>query len=284
MSWGGGNEWQGRSRALLFSKTGERRRRRDSERVVLPEGARVLITGASSGIGAATAERLSRRGVVLLLSGRNEPRTTEMAARTGGHALVADLSVPAGPRHLVQQALEVGGGRLDAVIHCAGIGLAGPLEQADVGALAELVAVNVTATLVLAAAALGPMRAAGRGHVVLVGSVAGRTGVAGEAAYSATKGAVSLLAQSLDIETAGSGVSISLISPGPVATPFFARRGTPYGRRWPRPVPADDVARAIERALATRAPEIWVPSWLGLVPRVRAATPALYRRAARRFG
>jgi short-subunit dehydrogenase len=123
---------------------------------------------------------------------------------------------------------------------------------------------------------------AGRGHgaVVFIGSVAGHVGVPGEAVYAAAKAGLVGLADSLRAELAGLGVSVSVVSPGAVATPFFERRGVPYGRRFPRPVPPERVADAVMAAVRTGRPETLVPRWLAVAVRLRGAAPSLYRRLA----
>jgi short-subunit dehydrogenase len=121
--------------------------------------------------------------------------------------------------------------------------------------------------------------------VLFVGSVAGLIGVREEAVYAASKAAVQAFADSLREELAGSGVAIVTVAPGAVRTPFFERRGTPYDRRWPRPVAAERVAGVVVAALAAgRSGDYVVPGWLALPVRLRGALPGAYRRLARRFG
>jgi short-subunit dehydrogenase len=122
------------------------------------------------------------------------------------------------------------------------------------------------------------------GHVALVGSIAGRTAVAGEAVYAATKAALDVFAESLRLEVRDTGVGVSLTIPGVVDTGFFAARGRPYDRGHPRPVPAADVARALVHGIAHDRDEVWVPGWLRVAPVVRALAPGLYRRLSGRFG
>jgi short-subunit dehydrogenase len=122
------------------------------------------------------------------------------------------------------------------------------------------------------------------GHLCLVGSIAGRTGVAGEAVYSATKAALDAFAESLRLELHGSGVGVSLVVPGVVDTGFFAARGRPYDRRSPRPVSSDRVAAAVVDAIAHDRAEAWVPGWLRVAPAVRSLAPGAYRRLSARFG
>jgi short-subunit dehydrogenase len=124
----------------------------------------------------------------------------------------------------------------------------------------------------------------GRGHVVNVGSIAGHVGVPREAVYAAAKGGLAVFTESLRQELAGTGVGVSLVSPGVVDTPFFERRGAPYERRRPRPVGADAVARALVDAIERDRPLVLVPGWLALPARLQGALPGLYRALAGRFG
>jgi NAD(P)-dependent dehydrogenase (short-subunit alcohol dehydrogenase family) len=115
--------------------------------------------------------------------------------------------------------------------------------------------------------------------ICFVTSIAGRTGLVGEAVYSATKACLDAFAESLLGETARSGVTISVVVPGVVDTGFFETRGSPYARTRPRPIPADTVVRAVEGGPA----EEWRPRWLRSAPTVRALAPGAFRRLAIRF-
>ncbi|MEU0134531.1 SDR family oxidoreductase [Streptomyces sp. NPDC006296] len=243
-----------------------------------------LITGASSGIGAAVAVRLAAGGRWdLLLNGRDRDRLGAVADRTGGAALPVDLASPDGCRQLAEAALAHGD-RVDALVAAAGLGWAGAYTDMPPAAVDRLVDVNVGAVLHLVRLLLPQMVARGSGSLVLLGSVAGRFGVRGEAVYAATKGALIPFAESLRYELRGTGVRVCLVQPGPVDTPFFAHRHAPYTRSWPRPVPAGRVAAAVEEALTGRRPEITVPRWLGTPGRVQGMAPNLFRRLATRFG
>jgi short-subunit dehydrogenase len=122
------------------------------------------------------------------------------------------------------------------------------------------------------------------GAIVLVSSIAGEVLVPRETVYSATKAAVEAFAEPLREELHGSGVTVSTVAPGVVATEFFDGRGEPYDRRFPRPVDASVLAAAIVAAVETGRRHQVVPRWLGIAPRVRAIAPRTYRAMARRFG
>jgi short-subunit dehydrogenase len=242
-----------------------------------------LVTGASSGIGRATALELARAGARVVLLGRDRARLERAAAEVGGRALVADLARAAEAARAAAAAAEPFG-PVDVLVNNAGIGLAGPFAAAGPRRLEELVAVNLLAPLLLTRALLPGMLERGRGHVVNVASVAGHVGVRGEAAYAATKGGLVVFTESLQQELAGTPVGVSLVSPGAIATPFFERRGSPYGRSRPRPLPPERVAEAIAGAIARERASVFVPRWLSGPARLHGALPGLYRRLAERLG
>lgn len=237
---------------------------------------RVLITGASSGIGAATAAAMAGAHARLLLTGRDRRRLDEVAARTGGRVLTADLATEAG-------ALAATAGQVDVLVANAGTGWAGPLADMPRGSIERLIAVNLTAPIQLTRSLLPGMIARGRGHIVLVASIAGAVGVREEAVYSAAKAGLLVFAEGLRHELDGT-VGVSVVLPGVVDTPFFERRGTPYTRRRPVPVPPERVARAIVSAVERDRAESYVPGWLQLPVRLRGTAPGVYRRLAGRFG
>ena len=243
-----------------------------------------LVTGASSGIGAALAQRLAeQRRWRLLISGRDEAQLSHIAKRTGALALRADLSAPGGGENLARSALGTAG-RVDLLVASAGVGWCGPFETMPLASIDEIVTVDLVAVMHLVRLLLPHMIARGRGHVVLVGSVAGCVAVAQEAVYSAAKAGLSAFAESLRFELAGTGVRVTLVVPGVVDTPFFERRGVPYLRTYPRPVPAMRVADATIDAIRRGRAEVYVPRWMGVPGRVRGVAPKLYRALAARFG
>jgi len=246
-------------------------------------GAACLVTGASSGIGAATAQALSSRGARVVVAGSDPARTAEVAARVDGTALVFDLANPGAAADLAAAALAVHG-RVDVLVNNAGVGWAGSFAGMPEGEIARLVQIDLTAALELTRALLPGMVQRGRGHVVSVGSVAGHAGGRGEAVYAACKAGLAAFTEALRQEHCDTPVGLSVVIPGAVATPFFARRGVPYARSFPRPVPAGRVAAAIVDAIRRDRAQVVVPGWLDGPIRLRGAVPELYRPLVDRFG
>jgi short-subunit dehydrogenase len=243
----------------------------------------VLVTGASAGIGRVAAERFAAGGALVLVHGRDVTRTNDVAREVGGRALIADLGSPADRERLAAEALDAFG-RVDVLVNNAGFGYSGPLTAMPVETLRRVIEVDLVAAIELTRAFLPGMVNQQHAAICFVTSIAGRTGVAGEAVYSATKAGLDAFAESLRAETAGSGVHISVVIPGVVDTGFFETRGRPYERRRPRPIPADVVADAVVRSVVRERAEEWAPRYLQLVPAVRALAPGAFRRLAARFG
>jgi short-subunit dehydrogenase len=232
------------------------------------QGAVCLVTGASSGIGRATAAALEARGARVTSLGRDAERLAGVGERQIVHDLAGPLPDVLGP--------------VDVLVNNAGIGWAGPAARTP--DVERLVAVNLVAPILLARALLPGMLERGRGHVVNVASIAGFVGPREEAVYAATKGGLIAFSESLRYELRGTGVGVTLVVPGVIATEFFERRGTPYARRWPRPIAAERVAEAIADAIERGRDEVFVPAWMGAVARFRGVAPGLFRALTGRFG
>ncbi|GAA2006842.1 SDR family NAD(P)-dependent oxidoreductase [Catenulispora subtropica] len=248
------------------------------------KGRVALVTGASSGIGAATAAALARRGYRVVVQGRDERTLAEVATKVAGVPVCADLSRAREVERLAERALEVGGGRVDILVNNAGVGWMGAFDAMPTETVGQLLAVDLAAPIALTRALVPGMRERGFGRVVFVGSIAGRLGVGGEAVYAGAKAGLDCFAESIRGELRGTGVAVSVVVPGVVATPFFERRGEPYTRRWPRPVPAGRVADAVVRCVEGGAAEAYVPRWLRVPVVTRAVAPGVYRWLAGRFG
>jgi short-subunit dehydrogenase len=242
------------------------------------DGSVALVTGASSGIGREVARRLAAGGARVLAHGRDEEALTQLDATP----LVADLAEPGAGARLAELAVAEKG-RVDIVVANAGLGWAGPFAEMPPGTVERLIAVNLTAPIELTRALL-PTFGCRPGYLIFVTSIAGRMGVAGEAVYAATKAGLDSFAESLRFELYGGKVRVGVFVPGVVETAFFERRGLPYARRSPRPLPAGRVADRIVGMIRRGSAEAYAPAWLRMPVAVRGTLPGLYRRLGARFG
>src|ERR1700722_11727402 len=180
------------------------------------EGISALVTGATSGIGRAAAEELGRHGAEIVVHGRDVDRGSAVAGTInaeGGKArfVAADLTDPAQVGHLVEQA-----GPVDVLVNNAGFSWFGPTAELDVVTFDRLFAANVRAAYLLVAALAPKMAARGSGGIISVSSMAGLIGLAGGAAYGATKATLISMTRSWAAEFSRAGVRVNAIAPGPV--------------------------------------------------------------------
>ena len=182
----------------------------------------VAITGASSGIGEATARACARAGAAVSLAARRKERIDELAREItaeGGRAIAieTDVSEEAQAAEFVHRtASELG--RVDVLVNNAGVMLLGPINGADTGEWRRMINANVYGVLYCTHAALPLMLEQGSGHIVNVSSVAGRFARAGSGVYNLTKFGVGAFSEALRQEVAPAGVRVTLIEPGAVAT------------------------------------------------------------------
>lgn len=174
-----------------------------------------LVTGATSGIGAATVRALAASGRSVLAIARREDRLRDLAEETGCTCLAADV------RDMDAIAAKVEDFAPDIIVNNAGVGHGiDGLEHATSEMIKEAVEINVIAPLQITKIALAGMRERGRGHIVNIGSIAGLHTLV-SAVYGGTKGAIHLLSQNLRFELSGSGIRVSEICPGRVSTEFY---------------------------------------------------------------
>jgi short-subunit dehydrogenase len=238
----------------------------------------VVVTGASSGIGEATARRFAMAGSRVVLAARRLDRLEALSERLGAHGGVAlpvrcDVTEPTDVTELVRRTLDELG-RCDVLVNNAGIPGGAPFLTASIDRIDRVVAVNVLGLLHVTKAFLPSMLERGHGHVVNVASLAGRFATPGSSVYGATKHAVVAFSESLYYELRPHGILVTSVNPGFTRTEGFPQADVP-----PRLVMTPDrVARVIVDVVRRdRAPEVSVPRSLGAMQVFRVLTPPLYR-------
>jgi short-subunit dehydrogenase len=255
------------------------------------EGRVALVSGASAGIGAATAVALGARGCAVTVLARRRDRLDAVAERVrsaGGraHVVAGDVTADDDVARAVDETTATFGG-LDVVVANAGAGLHGSLLDTSPDAMASLMDLNYMGTFLLARQALPHLLRAPRANLVVVSSIVGRRGLGWGGAYAATKFAQVGLAESLRVELAGTPVRVSVVFPVSTETEFreaMARRqGFEIEGHGPRQS-AEHVARAIVRGIERGRPEIYPHASSKLLSIVGATFPSLADWIVRRYG
>ncbi|MDE2198783.1 MAG: glucose 1-dehydrogenase [Rhodospirillales bacterium] len=223
------------------------------------EGKVAFITGGASGIGAACAALLAREGAGVVVSDVDEVRGHAVVAaiiRDGGAALFLHQDVTdEGAWPAAIAAAEQRFGRLDVMVANAGIAVFGPALEMSLADWRRQMAVNVDGVFLSVKYAVPALRRAGGGSIVLMSSVAGLRGSAGLAGYSATKGAVRLLAKSMALECAPDGIRVNSVHPGIILTPIWDKAATPAGGGLNAPLDPQSIARMSVPLGAPAAPD-----------------------------
>ena len=228
------------------------------------QDATVLLTGASSGIGAATARLLAKRGAVLGLVARRRDRLEEVLAdcqadSPDSRIWVADLSDLAAAENVVREAIDHFS-RLDVLLNNAGAPKRRHVRDLTFAEIEDTMRINFLSPVRMMLTALPPMLERGRGLIVNVGSMAGRIGVPTESAYSASKFALGGWSEGAALDLAASGVEIRLISPGASATEIWDQPGSDDAFYDGPMAPPEDCAVEIVAAIEGTTFETYAPA------------------------
>ncbi len=214
-----------------------------------------LVTGASTGMGAAIAERLAKRGLTVHAVARNEERLAELADRTGVIPHVVDLTDTAALTAVVNDL------KVDVLVNCAGVSRPGNILDSSERDIDELVDVNLRGLLQLTRLVLPGMVERDLGHVVNISSIAGTYNFYGHTVYHATKAAVHQISRQLRNDTVGKRIRVTEICPGRVETEIFGRNmgGSPKAMEeaWQtyyegyESLTTDDIVNALDYAIET---------------------------------
>jgi short-subunit dehydrogenase len=226
------------------------------------KGAVVIVTGASSGIGEATARLAAAQGAVVVLAARRADRLTALARELPrSSAVPTDMRYPEAIVRLVRTAVERHG-RVDVLVNNAGQGLHVPIEQVKLEDLEAVTQLNFYAPMLAMQAVIPLMRAQGGGAIVNVSSATSRMVLPGVGAYSATKSALNMLSDVARQELAPDGIVVSVVYPSVTATEFHQslRAGARVGGGWAggriEPHSAAEVAEAIIGVIRSGEPEV----------------------------
>ncbi|HWK25765.1 MAG TPA: SDR family NAD(P)-dependent oxidoreductase [Solirubrobacter sp.] len=215
------------------------------------DGARVLLTGATGGLGQAIARALAARGATLVLTGRRGDVLAPLAEELGARVIVSDLSDPDAPAALLAEAGEV-----DVLVANAGLPGSGRLTTFTAEQIDRALDVNLRAPMLLAHGLVEAMVARGRGHLLFMSSLSGRAAAPGTSVYAATKFGLRGFALALREDLAPLGVGVSVILPGFISEAgMFAESGAklPFYVQTKSP---EDVARAVVKAIEGNRAEI----------------------------
>lgn len=238
------------------------------------EGKRILVTGASSGLGAALAKGLAERGATVGLCARRADRLAEVLAEVRVHAPESrswsvDLSDVDGIDAFAARALDELGG-LDVLINNAGIPKRRWAWEHRPDEISDVLRVNVESPIRLTLALLDALGASA-GQVVFIGSVAARLSPPCESVYAASKAAITAFAESLlvDLRVAGSPVGVHIIQPGVLDTELFELPDNESSLADIEALPASAIVEPVVAALASDAMETFVPAWFADLPAVK---------------
>jgi len=235
-----------------------------------PAGKTVMITGASSGIGASTAQAFAKAGANVVLAARDETKLHALARGLDRRALAVPTDITnRGARDELVEKTIAAFGTIDILINNAGVGLAAPVAELKTEDFQQALAVDLLAPLALTQAVLPYMRQHGHGQLIYISSVVGLRALPYLGGYAAAKAALDRLTESLRVELRGTGIVVTLVRPGTTSTGFREHRlgsGRERRRVNARAATPEQVAQAILRA-AVREPRV---AYVGWADRLRA--------------
>ena len=255
----------------------------------LLEKRNAVVTGASGGLGASIAAELAARGANVALVARSSERLAQVAESLASSdvsvaVVAADLSDPDDLRNVARRVCSEFG-QIDLLINNAGIADLSPFQRQDPAIIRRLMEVNLLAPMMLVHEVLPDMLERGRGHIVNIASLAGLIGLPYEAVYSASKAGLIAWSNALRQELEGTGIGVSVVSPGFVGEAgMFARYSDKRPRYFGLSRP-EDVSRAVTRVIRQDLPEVIVnPTPIRPLLALKAAAPATAARLFRWTG
>jgi NAD(P)-dependent dehydrogenase (short-subunit alcohol dehydrogenase family) len=251
------------------------------------EGARVLVTGASSGIGAGLAEAFADAGATVAIAARRRDRLSEVLERCRTKSpdsamWVADLAEPAAVDRLAEDALREFGG-IDILVNNAGIPKRRHVTKLDPQTVEAVMTINYLSPVRLTLALLPQMLERGSGRVVNVSSVAAPLSSPGEAAYSASKAALAVFSETMAVDLWDTGVKITVVYPGVVDTELFTLPDNDPFTGGVEAISVDEAVRAILAGIAADTLSVYVPEYFAEFASGKAQNPEGFLAGAAEF-
>ncbi|WP_419958479.1 SDR family NAD(P)-dependent oxidoreductase [Psychrobacillus psychrotolerans] len=241
---------------------------------------KILITGATSGVGLMLANNLHEAGHEVWATGRNSSVLKNLA-ENGIHTIEADLTLDQSFDSLFQDV-----GTPDTIIHCAGIGTFSYLLDMDEREMEKMLQVNVLAPMKLTKYFAEKMKLRGSGHFIFVASQAGKVATPKASVYAASKHAIIGFANAVRMELKEYGVVVTTINPGPIDTPFLdlADRTGNYRNSMRKHLLAPDkVVSSIERVIEKPVREVDLPSYMSLTSKLYALAPSIVETVGKKY-
>jgi short-subunit dehydrogenase len=245
-----------------------------------------IVTGASSGIGRATALSLARRGAVVSISARREGKLAEALEECRAHsprsmAVRCDVADPGAVRAMVERT-EREAGPVDVLVANAGVGRYVPFTEETIETIEEQVRINLLGQLYATHAVLPGMQARRRGHLVFLSSTNARLFPPMQSVYTATRAATMGFAEALSYETERFGIGMTIVYPGPIDTEFFDAPEF-QKMRTPKKIPAEKVGEAIARAVERGKRNVAIPAALTIPAKLRALFPRMIHKGTAKY-